>query len=488
MSIQEFSNKIVRAVNEPALAARWLRRQIVGDPPRKPAGPRNLATATLEQRLEEIRKARHRNLVFHGDRQTLEAVKAALPGVKVMWCSGEYGDTKVGAASLADLETSSTEAFLVAGGDVAADYRQVIRWMSIHDRPLPVYWVSDRFEYCAGTLPIVADCGDADIDIFNHFSDFLGQREPLLLRVEVFDQRTTIVRWVVLRPRRCLRIKLSEWLPDREGPACVFHYCAHPTLTHGRHYRWRATGHLYWKGSAAMVHGDGDFRGAGAMTEHKIGFGTMRGGRVVFSLPNYHRDISPEGVSVQTMQRKMISASDRRADARIDEIAFSHDGGKANYEEFFAVKFRGYGGSYWFALDQADAAGPASISVNHSVNSMIVPAPKKPASAEAEAFVADLASHNILLDPHPVPVEPEDSPIEFGFEFDINQPVLRTFDVRAHDAEGKLIGAGRYEKPGPGAVFTGQILEALGIDKNKARLLVVMPDWLRAGADPRGRG
>jgi hypothetical protein len=119
---------------------------------------------------------------------------------------------------------------------------------------------------------------------------------------------------------------------------------------------------------------------------------------------------------------------------------------------------------------------------------MIRPAKRAQATPEVIAFVDNLRKQNIILDPHPLPVEPKSSPVEFGFEFDMNNPVLRVFGVRVHDAQGKLIGEGRYHKQKTGPVFAAEILDALKIDRDAARLIVLSPDWIAAGADPRGRG
>ena len=489
MSFQELPAKMAKAVTDPVAAVRWLKRQIVSPPKKSEPALRNLVEASLQERLAEIRTSGFKRIAVHGDRQAFDDVSAALPGCELTWIGGDFTELNEGAAPLRNLDPAKAEVFLVAGGDVPANYRQVVRWLALHGKAQPVLWVSDRFEFCAGTIPIAADCSDAEVDIFNHFADFLGLREPLLIRVEAFDQSQTVTRWVVLKPRQGIRIKLSEWLPNRNGPACVFHHCAHPVLTRGRHYRWRGTGHLHWNGSSAMVHGGHDFRSiAGATIEHKIGAGAFRHGAVVFSLPNYLEDATEETAPVETLACNNIATVKRRTDARIDELVLSHDGHRAQFGEFYGVKFKGYGESFWFGLDRGDAGQTPSLSVNHSVAAMIRPAPKAPAGPEAVAFAEQLRAQHIILDPHPLPVEPASSPVEFGFEFDMNNPILRKFNIRAYNTDGRLIREVQYTKQRTGALFARELLTELGIDANSAGLLLVSPDWIAEGCDPRNRG
>jgi hypothetical protein len=489
MSIQELPAKVAKAVSDPVAAIRWLKRQVV-PPPKKPSAPlRNAAKASLQERLAEIRAAGFKRIAVHGDRKTFDQVMAALPGCELTWIGGDFAELNQGATALRNLDAAKAEAFLVAGGDVPANYRQIVRWLALRGAARPVLWVSDIFEFCAGTVPIAAGCSDADIDIFNHFADFLGLRESLLVRIEVFDQVQTVTRWMVFKPRQGVRVRLSEWLPNRQGPACVFHYCAHPVLTRGRHYRWRATGHLHWNGSTAMVHGGHDFSGlAGSTIEHKIGAGSFRHGSVVFSLPNYLKDATEDAASVETLACNSIGTTRRRTDARIDELVLDHDGHQAQFGEFYGVKFKGYGESFWFGLDRGDAGQTPSLSVNHSVAAMIRPGPKTPASPETVAFVDRLRSQHLILDPHPLPVEQASSPIEFGFEFDMNNPILREFNLRAYDAEGRLLGEMHYNKKRTGAVFAGELLAEMGVDPALTCLILVSPDWIAEGFDPRNRG
>jgi hypothetical protein len=487
MEFDSLRTKAIRAATDPAAAARWLKRQIrpASSATRKPA---NQIAATLEQRIAELAASLCQSIAIYADETSYAAVAEALGDRSLSWLSADFDSPD--AKPLSHADARDFDAVLVAGPDAALLYRHAVRWLSSAGHEAPVYWVSESFEFCAGTLPVPSMCDDAEIDIFNHFSDFLGNRETLLVRVEVFDQANSVTRWVPLPPRKSLRVQLSEWLPERHGPACVFHHCAHPVLTRGRHYRWRATGQLHWQNSVTMVHGDGDFRGPGAHTEHKIGAAGMESGNVVFSVPNYHSDVPPEAASLDILERQDITTQPRNCHVRIDEVALERGNGTHTFDDFYGVRFAGYGGSFWYTLEDGkrDGAHP-SIAANHSVRSALQPEDsREEATPDAGAFVSELRAQEILLDPHAVPVEPDESPIEFGFEFDANVPALRAFDAQAFGRDGKHVGQIRYNKENAGPVFAKELLTGANLDPAAIGLLLVSPDWIAAGADPRGRG
>lgn len=490
MRTDSISQNIARAIREPSGVLRWLKRKFADKPRNLVATKRNVASATLAERIAEIRAAGYGRIAVFSDSASFKACGSQLPNVEQVWISGDYDDIREGARTIHAVEPNSIEGVLLVGGDVATNYRQVVRWMDVKNILVPVYWVAQNFEYCGGAAPIAADCTDADVLIFNHFPDFFGQRDPLLVRVDVFDQQDREQKWFLVRPNESIRIRLSQWLPNRRGTACVLHHCAHPRLTLGRHYRWRSTAIYKWEESIAMAHSDTDFRPPyeRASTEHKIGIGSMVGGKATITLPNYDGAIGPADAKAQALKYGEIVEIERETRFRIDETNFTHDGRKATFEDFFGVRFPGVGGSFWFSFDSGNAVRARSLAANHSVRGELEPRIKRPSTGEAARFVADLTGHDIMLDPHALPVEAPTSPVEFGFEFDMNFPVLCRFDVHAFDANGQYLCVRPFEKKEPGAVYADTIVDALDLDRTKVRLLMLSPDWIAVGADPRGRG
>ncbi|MCA3262814.1 MAG: hypothetical protein ING44_12805 [Telmatospirillum sp.] len=488
--LEQYAQKIARAVKDPALVLQWLDRRLSRKQQRRPKGKVNAVAASLAQRAAEIGVSGHRRMALFGDKASLAEAQKRMPTVEFVWLSSDYDDLRLGARNIHSLDPESVDAFLVAGGDVAANYRQTLRWMLGGQRVAPVYWVAAEFEFCGGTMPIASACTDADVLIFNHFAEFLGQKDPLLVRVETFDRKHKVERWFILRPNESIRVRVSDWLPKADGPVCVAHHCSHPRLTLGRHYRWRSTAVFHWNDSIAMAHSDTDFRrpDATTTTEHKIGLGTVSGGTAAITLPNYERALGHDRAKMAVLAYDRITEVERDLSVRLDETTLRIDGRATTYDDFFGAKFAGSGGSFWFVFDSGHAGREPSLSANHSVRGELVPVIKRPSTDEAAAFVAELARYDIMLDPHALPVEPAGSPVEFGFEFDMNFPVLKKFHVSAYGPGGKLVGAASFEKAAPGAIFADALLRDLGFEGKNVQMLMLSPDWIGAGADPRGRG
>ncbi len=490
MHFDMIAKNIARAIQEPSGVLRWLKRKVAGKGKGKLKAKRDVAAATLAARLAEIRAAGHSRIALYCDHNALEATKVQLQNVELVWISSNWTDLRGGAQALNDIAPDSIDGVLLVGGDVSNNYRQVLRWLEATEKLLPVYWVAQNFEYCGGAAPIAADCTEADILIFNHFPDFFGQRDPLLVKVEVFDEIESKQKWYLMRPNESIRIRISEWLPDRRGTACVLHHCAHPRLTSGRHDRWRSTAIYSWGNSIAMAHSDSGFAGATEkpLIEHKIGIGSMAEGKVAFTMPNYNESVDSTDSKAQGLVYRRVVDVDRNARLRIDEAVFSHDGRKTSFDDFFGIKCLGNGGSFWFSFDNGNDARAQSLSANHSVRGEFEPRLKRPATDEAALFAENLAEHDVMLDPHALPVEAPGSPVEFGFEFDMNFPVLLRFRIHAFADGGRYLGVQTFEKKEPGTIYADALLDALDFDRSQVGLLMLSPDWIGVGADPRGRG
>lgn len=489
MAVSTLRRKINRVIADPSLILVRLRQAMYPGKTVKKK-PSNIVSITLSKRLDEIESHNHVNVLVFSDANSAHQARQQLGKDHVVWMSSDFSCLENGAQSPLDVDISTFDAILVAGPNVTSDYRYILRSLDPAEVPPALYWASDGFEFCGGTVPIAIECEDSETTIYNHFADMFGVWDPLYVRIEVFDQETTIIRWKIVRPGETFCVRLSEWLPNRKGPACIYHSCQHPRLTNQRHYRWRSTTVYHWHDSAAMVHGDHDFRNSAAVTEFKLGCALVHSGKLVFTLPNYEMSLKDSDRSMETLSGQEISQTDRRVDVRIDELSFDKKG-NATFDEFYGGRYSGSGGSFWFALDDGEGLShKPSIAANHTARSYLRPLDgvKNPPGEKAFTLAKQLEESGILLDPHGVPVTMDDSPIEFGFEFDANVPSLLQFNVRLHAPDGAFIAEAPFTKSTAGPVFTSEIMKVLGWESEIAGLMIVCPDWLGMGADPIGRG
>jgi len=491
METSLFLSKLAKAAANPVKAGAWLRSRILGPKPKSNA-PKNRAAASLDQRIAEISRAGHRNVLVVADEAIYRQVAQQLPDRRVTWASSSFGDIAAGALTIGRVALADFDCVLVAGSDAALAYRQAIRQMAAAETLRPLLWVSANFEFCAGTMPLPAQCDDADVYIFNHFADMMGGRDPLLVTIEVFDEATKVERQILLRPRAGVRVRVSEWLANRQGAACVHHRCEHPFLTGGRHFRWRGTGVVKWRQSICMLHGSHDFGRSDAKTEHKLDAGLVRGADLAVTLPNYLLDMKPEGESVEVLRGDTISTAKRSPKNRIEQIVIDCKDIPNSFEQGAGVRFAGYGDSFWYLLKSdlaTDGGTHASIAANHSLSLPLKGLGSRFRPAEPVLPLLDsLRARGLMLDPHPLPVAEPGSAVEFGFDFDLNAPPLRNFDIYAFDREGRHVATKRWSKACPGPVFADALVGEVGLEREAIGLLAVCPDWTAEGGDPRGRG
>ncbi len=498
--IRKIRNAVSLLRRDPAMLAHVLRYRLHDrESPIPPMSGRmrkapNGVSKTVADVVKAVKDgAGYNRILVYGDAAFYEAIVSGVRAADCLWASSNYADHAQGAENINRIALSDFDCVVVGGPGVGPDYRHVLRLMHAHDCYRPTFWAADGFEFCAGTLPVPAECSDADVYIFNHFEDFFGLKDPLQVKIEVFDQVTSKIEWLLLPPRRGLKVNLNEWLPNRQGPACISQFVAHPVLTRGRHYRWRGTGHLLWADSATSLHGGHDFRGPASDNEFKVSRAILNKGNLVITLPNYDLDATEEGAVLECIDGQVISSRTRSRDRRIEQLDFRNDGVDSGVDDYVGCKYKGYGASFWFSLDDA-VPGPRgdhrNIASNHSARAPLRVTPDRLNGVEAALpLITGLSDAGVMLHPHAVPVSGADDPVEFGFEFDANVPRLGCFSITAFDHEGALVTAFKFEKTDVGPAMARDVLGELDpVMRDRVGLIVVAPDWVAMDLDPRGRG
>jgi len=442
--------------------------------------PKNIISNSLYDVINSINKLTINKLLVYGDKAFFTSVSKIKNDSSLTWASSNYRYQKEGAKNINNIDTEKYDAVLVGGDNVRHEYVHVLK--ILNQNILPLYWVGNNFEYCGGTVPIPSDCDDAEIIICNHFKDYFGLKDPLLVKVSVFDQENINEKSFILNPRESICVKLNDWLPKREGPSCVSHVTSHPTLTRGRHSRWRSTGYIYWKKSMTTVHGGHDFRGNSGFNAFILNASGASSGKVSITLPNYYLDMSNECENVTFLQNHVLDIKRRDKNKRIEELCFDISSDN-KVENIIGCKYQGYGASFWFTMDdQID-----NISANHSVGKSVKEDyERKPISTATKELLKELERNKIYLSPHALPLISDDkNKIEFGFNFLSNVREVSNFIINIFDKNGNYIKTEKYKKKSSLPTFTSDFINLYSLGNNVG-LFLISPDWISNNLEPRG--
>ncbi|MEC7701930.1 MAG: hypothetical protein VYC19_04185, partial [Pseudomonadota bacterium] len=131
------------------------------------AAPHQSQTAvskTLAQRIEEIQAANYKVIAIIGDQGFYDNAKAHLQDIELIWISEDYAVQMLGAAHPSTLTERGFDVVLTGGRNVVGQYNLALRYLERDsENPIPILWVSDHFEFCAGSLSFASDIDDADI-------------------------------------------------------------------------------------------------------------------------------------------------------------------------------------------------------------------------------------------------------------------------------------------------------------------------------------
>src|SRR5581483_7761822 len=202
----------------------------------------------------------HRIGVF-GGRDFAEIFAAQASDIQQVWISTDFiKDAPAGARPLGAESLKGLDAIVVGGEDVATRFRLALRTVGALAPTVPVHWVADNWEFCAGTAAIPAEIDDLDALVFNHFEEFFGIKDALQFRFEVISEEGIRRSYKILGPSESLNLNLNTLAGGkRKGAVCLKVQIAHPYLTRGRHYRFRICGDVFWKDSFTIIHGSHQF-------------------------------------------------------------------------------------------------------------------------------------------------------------------------------------------------------------------------------------
>ena len=462
----------------------------------------NAISYSIDDVIAEMQSRGFASVAVYGDEAFYEAFTARaeekINGLSHAWFSSNFEELEDGAMHLnkaalrlgaANLTTEALMPFacIVVGGNSARLYHpRLLRLMSRAGFVVPVFPVCDNWEFCVSHISFPAEIDQAHAYLFNHFQEFFGVRDPILTRLEIYDQDNHRHEdWIMLQPYENIRIDLNERLPDRSGPTMITVFTIAPILTRGRHFRWRFCIDVEWKGSITTLHGSHDIRKAGAGTEFIQARSAVSSGQIVFTLPNHYGDMSDEGIKVECVDGDRHFFIERDRSRRIEQVAVPGTNTEPRFGDFVGCKFHQYTTPFWFAMEER--AGRPNLSGNHIQGHSFEFLTKSPPTKPRGELERSLAEHDIVTWPYSVPVLPPECGVEMGFSFDSSWPVLRDFVVRFYDRDGELLDAIRWRKPNPGLVFTDEMLP-LSSRGGEAHLLLVSPDWEAMDIDQRGNG
>ncbi|MCW5729820.1 MAG: hypothetical protein KIT20_03615 [Alphaproteobacteria bacterium] len=458
--------------------------------PPKVGGLASLAHTQTGQSLPDValllREDGARQVLVNGDAAFWAEAERELAGFALTWCSTQFNDLAAGARNAASLDPAAFDAVVAGGADAGLRFRFSIRETARANPAIPVHWVGEKFEFCRGTLPAPSDADEVEALLTNHFGTFFGIKDPLQFRIEIYHGAEMRRFWRILGPGQSHLIRLGEHFPARRFPVAISTMVCHPDLTRGRHYRLRVCADVFWKGSLTTLHSAHEFRrDPEEHVEFRIAPERVRGGRLVMTVPNYERNLAADrGLEWSAGANRFQRARDPQSfieEVRAEKPAESMSG-------FFDCHYRGYGGSFWFAQEPANAAPLAGfISGNHHIQTRRVDRTDMALAPDERARIETLERQGFMLDPHGVPLTGADSVLRFGFDCDAANPPFRDFLVYWFDGAGKLIARMPYAKDRPGTVFADELLDAFDHPgRAEARILFFTPDWLKAGIRRKG--
>lgn len=460
---------------------------------------------SLPDQIAALSRLGAESIVTYGDQAFAAEVNHALSEsplseTTLEWASSTFDDQQAGAKRPDQIDWAECDAVLIGGPLLPHAYRHAIALMADAAVAKPIFWVGDGFEFCGGSLPVPAEAEDAEVYLFQHFEQYFGVKQPLMVKIELRDSRTSRVEWRILRPGSTLRLVLSEMLPDRAGPAVFLVRTEHPELTRGRHNRWRFTADIHWRSSLTTLHGGHDFRGPQAKNSFRLNTALIDHGELVVTLPNYNQDCPPEAATVNVtapidLARAVPSRFERDPALPIDQLTVTlppdADAGAPTAQEqrLLHYQYQGYGGSFWFGFETNDtAAGGSTILANHTLGFRRFDDDVS-LTAEKRARLESVLAAGYRVHPYPVPItRPQDS-LLFGFCFDTADPHIPHYVLDIYNSDGRLIANCGYDAPISGVVDSDQILASIGrsgqsTQADEAGMFIVRPDWLRCDIDP----
>jgi hypothetical protein len=283
-------------------------------------------------------------------------------------------------------------------------------------------------------------------------------------------------------------IRLSDHVKSRQYPVSLACFVEHPVLTRDRHYRLRLCADIFWKDSHTTLHSAHEFNRS---PDHKVEFRApawmVRDGAMALTIPNFDRkaDASQE---IESIAGGHSTRTARNPGLYIDQSLIARD--DVAEDQLLGWRYRGFGGSNWFALEDAGAVQNghrANIAGNHHSSCPIIDRADLAAGPEDIARYQAIEDAGFVLEPHPLPITPADSDLAFAYEADAANPGQRHLRIDFLDALGGRLGEMRFTKEQPGPLFAEEIVRLWDDPaRDRAALALVSNDWVKAGLRFKG--
>jgi hypothetical protein len=275
----------------------------------------------------------------------------------------------------------------------------------------------------------------------------------------------------------------------RDGAVCLKIHVAHPFLTRGRHYRFRICGDVFWKDSFTIIHGSHQFfKNPNRLQEFRLIDSVVRSGRVLMTVPNYDLDMAADDtITVGSGAQKQVRH--RARNRPVEVVAFERKPSNEMDRSYFAASYRGYGTSFWYALEEGFSGSPGkrgSIAANHLGRVGVDDRVDGALRPEELDIVRKAIDAGFLINPVTLPVRWGKDDLAFGFNFDASNPPFADYLVRWYDADGGFLGDMSYHKGFIGPVLIEDLANQWQ-DPARGRVAtaLVAPDHLKAGLAPQ---
>jgi hypothetical protein len=119
------------------------------------ASEKTQVSQSIADVLKLLRADAASKIGVHGDKGFFDSFKSAAGDIECLWLSNDFVvDQQLGALPLAGDHLKSVQAIVVGGPDVGTKYRFTLRGTLAHAPSVPVHWVADNWEFCAGTAAV----------------------------------------------------------------------------------------------------------------------------------------------------------------------------------------------------------------------------------------------------------------------------------------------------------------------------------------------
>jgi hypothetical protein len=454
------------------------------------AGGQTQISQSVGDVLTLLRADQATKVGVHSDKGFFDSFKAQAGDLACLWLSNDFVvDQPLGALPLSGDRLESCQAIVVGGSDVATKFRLTLRCTLAHAPLVPVHWVADNWEACAGTIAVPQEIDDVDALVFNHFDEVFGLKDPLQFRFEIIAEEGIKRRYQVLGPSQSTNINLKEFASERSGPVCLKVSVSHPGLAGGRHHRFRVFADMFWKDSFAIIHSAYPLHeSANREQSLRLIESVLRGGRVMMTVPNYDPDVgADDAILIGTgLDKKEQKRSRTRP---VEVVQFERRETPGNTHDYFSVSYKGRGTSCWYAFEEGCFTKPGkqgSISINHLHKTGVGDRADAAFRPDELRVVEQAVAAGFMMQPCFMPVMHGRSKLAFGFNFDASNPPFEHYWLRFHAVDGTFLGEMRWHKDFTGPAFIEDVLEAWGSpERFRAAAALVAPDHLKIGIAPQ---